>query len=229
MKTIQPILCVCAILLFIGCSSVYTPDGSATQVGLSENMTFFVTSKSLGDGANLGGLQGADAHCEALATSVGHGGKGWKAYLSTTGEGGVDARDRIGDGPWFNARGTAVAANLEQLHGENNINGNTALTETGGIVHGRVTENGWRAFHDMLTGTQSDGTAMTSAEDTTCSNWTSNDEGSVLLGHHNREGGGYDATSWVNAHASSGCSSESMATGAELFYCFASSAEVALE
>lgn len=219
MKTIRTSLCIGAVVFFCACSTVET---TSTPNALASNMSFFVTSKGLGDGANLGGLQGADAHCEVLATSVGHGGKNWKAYLSTTGAGGVDARDRIGEGPWFNAQGIPIAANLDQLHGENNINGETALTETGGIVHGRVTENGWRAFHDMLTGTQSDGTAVVSEEDTTCSNWTSNDEGSVLLGHHNREGGGYDATSWVNAHASAGCSSESMATGADLYYCFAS-------
>ena len=184
-------------------------------------MSFFVTSVSLGDGANLGGLAGADAHCETLASGVGQGGKEWRAYLSTTGEEGVDARDRIGDGPWFNAAGELIAADLAELHGDNNITGETAINEMGGGVPGRETENGLRAFHDMFTGTQSDGTAMTSEEDTTCSNWTSNDEGSVLLGHHNREGGGYDATSWVNAHASGGCSDESMATGLGLFYCFA--------
>ena len=196
------------------------------QIAVSPNMSFFVTSRGLGDGANLGGLEGADAHCEALAISMGQGGKEWRAYLSTTGEDGVDARDRIGEGPWFNAKGELIAANVDELHSENNITGATAITETGGLVHGRVTENGWRAFHDILTGTQSDGTASLSDEDTTCNNWNSNDEGSALLGHHNRRGGGYDATSWVNAHASSGCSPESMASGAELFYCFASSVEL---
>lgn len=219
MTNFQTVLLV-ATLLFVGaCSIVQTTD----EVDVPSNISFFVTSVGLGDGANLGGLKGADAHCEELAASVGQGGKTWRAYLSTTGAGGVNARDRIGEGPWFNARGELVAANLEELHGDNNITSETAITENGGGIPGRETENGWRAFHDMFTGTQSNGTAMISEEDTTCSNWTSNNQGSVLLGHHNREGGGYDATSWVNAHASGGCSDESMATGVGLYYCFASS------
>ena len=225
------ILCVLALLSFSSCTTVQAPNYlmETGQVSVYPTMSFFVTSRGLGDGANLGGLERADAHCEELAFGVGHGGKGWSAYLSTTGAAGVNARDRIGDGPWFNAHGVLIATDLDQLHGDNNITGATAVTETGGIVHGRVTENGWRAFHDMLTGSQSDGTALNSEQDTTCNNWTSNSEGSALLGHHNRRGGGYDATSWVNAHASSGCSPESMASGAELFYCFASSVEVAPE
>lgn len=193
------------------------------QVETSEKLSFFVTSVGLGDGGNLGGLAGADAHCETLANNVGQGGKGWRAYLSTTGAQSVNARDRIGDGPWFNARGEMVASNLEELHGENNIAGTTAINEVGGDVPGRDTENGYRMYYDMLTGTQKDGTALVSDDDSTCHNWTSNNEGSALLGHHNREGGGYDATSWVNAHASSGCSDESMPTGLGLYYCFASS------
>ena len=205
---------------------------SVTQTDISPKLSFFVTSVGLNGGSgNLGGLAGADAHCEALANRVGQGGKGWKAYLSTTSsttsstteEHGVDARDRIGKGPWFNANGEMIAGDLQQLHGENNVTGETAVTEVGNDIPGRDTENGYRTFHDMLTGTQKDGTASASDGDTTCHNWTSNDEGSALLGHNNREGGGYDATSWVNAHASNGCSAQSMPTGLGLYYCFASS------
>lgn len=208
--------------LLFGCAQTVVQQ-SNDQIGISPQMSFFVTSVGLGDGGNLGGLSGADAHCETLATSVGQGGKAWRAYLSTTGAHGVDARDRIGDGPWFNARGELIAANLEELHGDNNITGESAVTETGADVPGRDTENGWRPYHDMFTGTQNDGTSLDSDQDTTCNNWTSNNEGSALLGHHNRVGGGYDAPSWVNAHASSACSAESMNSSAGLFYCFASS------
>lgn len=211
---------VCVLLA--GCAQTVIQK-SDNQTEVSSQLSFFVTSVGLGDGGNLGGLDGADVYCEALASNVGQGGKGWRAYLSTTGAQSVDARDRIGDGPWFNARGELIAGNLDELHGENNITGETAITETGGDVPGRDTENGWRPYHDIFTGTQNDGTALVSEGDNTCHNWTSNSQGSSLLGHHNREGGGYDAASWVNAHASSACSPESMQSSAGLFYCFASS------
>jgi len=185
--------------------------------------SFFVTSTGLGDGANLGGIDGADAHCEALASNIGQGRKNWKAYLSTTGDNPIHARNRIGDGPWYNSRGVLVAQDVEQLHGENMIDGSTAITELAKEVHGRGQGDDWRSWHDILTGTQSNGFALISEEDTTCENWMSNSEGSAIVGHHNREGGGDDPTSWVSAHRSRGCSQEHLESsgGAGLFYCFA--------
>ena len=193
-------------------------------------MTFFVTSVGLGNGANLGGLAGADKHCQALAAAVGAGNNGmWRAYLSTSASGGqkaVNARDRIGNGPWYNAKNARIAQNVADLHGDtleqarrgNNVTKVTALNEKGDNVNG-VGDTPNR--HDMLTGSQLDGTAFTDGADHTCGNWTLSGAGTAQLGHHDRTGGG--ATSWNSIHASRGCSQENLVStgGAGLFYCFA--------
>lgn len=192
-------------------------------IAQSAKMNFFVTSEGMGDGANLGGLQGADDHCYLLGYATGAGDLTWRAYLSTTaanGQPAVNARDRIGEGPWFNYRGVEIAANLDELHGEdNNLNQETALTDKGRTVNGR---NDSPNQHDILTGSLPDGTASTSGEDTTCNNWTSNGEGSALVGHHDREGGGANPTSWNSAHGTRGCSQDSLIStgGNGYFYCF---------
>ena len=187
-------------------------------------MSFFITSTGPGNGADLGGLEGADGHCQALAEAVGGGDQTWRAYLSTTAADSaeaVHARDRIGAGPWHNAEGTLVAENLEDLHSENNKLGKeTSLTEEGEMVNGRGDDPN---MHDILTGSQRDGSAFSEGEDTTCSNWTSSGEGSARVGHHDREGGGEYPTSWNSAHGSDGCSQENLQStgGNGLFYCFA--------
>jgi hypothetical protein len=186
------------------------------------NMSFFLTSENSGKGADFGGLAGADAHCQALADTVGAGGKTWRAYLSTTGSGAVNARDRIGSGPWHNAKGVKVADNVENLHSaDNNLTKETVLNEKGEVVNGRGdTPN----RHDVPTGSNADGTAATGDSDTTCSNWTSSaEDGSARVGHHDRTGGGDDPTSWNSAHGSRGCSLENLrGTGGDgLIYCFA--------
>lgn len=193
-------------------------------------LSFFVTSEGTGKGANLGGLAGADAHCQKLATAVGAGNKIWHAYLSTQaadGKPAINARDRIGTGPWVNAKGAVVAKDVADLHGDtldaarrgNNLSRTTALTEKNEPIKGAGdTPN----QHDILTGSQTDGTAFSDSAEHTCKNYTSNaDEGSVQVGHFDRTGGGN--VSWNSAHASKGCSQEKLVStgGAGLFYCFA--------
>ena len=187
-------------------------------------MSFFITSAGPGDGANLGGLAGADAHCQKLAAAAGAGNRTWRAYLSIQAKDGkpaVNARDRIGAGPWFNAKGERIAQNLDELHSDtNNLTKQTQLTEKGDIVNGRGdTPN----RHDILTGSNLDGTALPAGQDTTCNNWTSNSEGSAQVGHHDRTGGGTNPSSWNSAHATKGCSQAALqGTGGDgLFYCFA--------
>ncbi len=184
-------------------------------------MGFFITSAPL-DGGNLGGLAGADRHCQALAAAAGAGNRTWRAYLSTQGAGAVNARDRIGSGPWANARGVVIAASVAELHGTNNLTKQTALTETGAVVNGRGdTPN----QHDILTGSQADGTAFAGDADRTCGNWTKNGEGSAMVGHHDRMGLNTEppALSWNTSHPSRGCDMPSLrATGGDgRFYCFA--------
>jgi hypothetical protein len=198
--------------------------GSSAIRAQNAPMTFFITSAGPGDGANLGGLAGADKHCQTLAAAAGAGNRQWRAYLSTQASGGqaaVNAKDRIGAGPWHNAKGVQVAANVAELHSDkNNLTKETQLTEKGAIVNGRGdTPN----RHDILTGSQLDGTAPAGADNMTCNNWTSNAAGSAHVGHHDRQGGGANATSWNFAHPSKGCSQENLrATGGDgLFYCFA--------
>ena len=199
-------------------------------------LSFFVTSVGIGDGANLGGLAGADAHCQKLATAVDAGNRTWRAYLSTQAtvdEPAINARDRIGQGPWYNADGVRIAVNLGQLHGDtlllarkgNFISIRTAVTENGDIVPGEVRIVGVPPVnqHDILTGTQPDGNAFTDTFDRTCSNWTSNrEDGSANVGHHDRITG-FTSQSWIDAHPSRGCSQENLIStgGAGQFYCFA--------
>ncbi len=189
-------------------------------------MSFFVTSAGKGDGANLGGIAGADAHCQALGAAAGRGNATWHAYLSTQGAGAVNARDRIGNGPWFNARGGRVSMNIAELHGDtvdqarigNPLGKQISLTEKQGIVNGvGDTPN----QHDMLTGSQPDGRGYTDAADHTCANWTSNNTGTAQLGHSDKQGG--NNSSWNSSHPSRGCSQPNLVAtgGAGLFYCFA--------
>ncbi len=193
---------------------------------LAQNtMSFFITSSGPGNGANLGGVAGADKHCQNLAAAVGAGNRTWRAYLSTSASGSqaaVNARDRIGHGPWSNVKGVRIAENVADLHGDkNNLTKQTALTEKGEVVSGRGDKPN---RHDILTGSQLDGTTLTGdPANTTCGNWTGSGEGSAQVGHHDRQGGGANATSWNSAHPSRGCSQENLqATGGDgLFYCFA--------
>jgi hypothetical protein len=189
-------------------------------------MGFFVTSAGPGKGADLGGLAGADAHCQRLAGAAGAGGRSWRAYLSTSAVGNdqpaVHARDRIGKGPWFNAKGVLIARDLAQLHGDNGITKATALDERGNAVKGRGdTPN----EHDILTGSRPDGTAFSPTPNLTCGNWTSSGDGQAFIGHHDRTGLVTDpwALSWNASHQTRGCGQEALKTtgGAGLFYCFA--------
>jgi hypothetical protein len=191
------------------------------------NMTFFVTSEGSGKGGDLGGLAGADAHCQALATAAGAGaGKTWHAYLSTNAAapgGAVNARDRVGKGPWQNAKGVVIATSVDDLHSDNNkISKETGLTEKGDVVKGvGDTPN----QHDMLTGTGTDGRAFGGNLNLTCNNWTSSNFGSAMLGHFDRKGNAETVFqhSWVSAHMSRGCTQPDLVAtgGAGLFYCFA--------
>jgi hypothetical protein len=189
-------------------------------------MSFFVTSAGPGDGANLGGIEGADRHCQQLAEAAGATGKAWRAYLSTQGAGAVNARERIGEGPWVNAKGEVIAPDVAALHGENNISKQTALTETGEIVNGRGDSPN---MHDILTGSQPDGTAFAEGEDRTCGNWTKNGQGAAMVGHSDRTGlnDSAEAKSWNSSHPSrgpdGGCSQADLQStgGNGLFYCFA--------
>jgi len=205
------------------------PQGGRGPAAAPQPMGFFVTSVGLGKGANLGGLAGADAHCQALAMAAGAGNRTWRAYLSTTGAGNqpaVNARDRIGAGPWYNSRGTLIANNVADLHGDvqrdrNTIMKDTALNEKGAGVNGRGDQPNQ---HDMLTGSDSTGRALPGDPNTqTCNNWTSDGAApnAAMLGHHDRNGGGN--TSWNAAHMSRGCSQDNLVAtgGAGLFYCFA--------
>jgi hypothetical protein len=203
---------------------LYAQDKKGAKGG--GDMTFFVTSAGKGNGADLGGLEGADAQCNALAKAAGSKHTDWKAYLSTTqpgGEAGVNARDRIGKGPWRNAKGVVVAKNVADLHSDkNNINKMTALTEKGEQVQGRGdTPN----EHDMLTGSDPEGMYSTAGGDTTCGNWTKSGEGSAIVGHHDRMGlkDTRHMKSWNSSHGSAGCSQEALVKtgGAGRFYCFA--------
>jgi hypothetical protein len=202
-----------------------TPSPSPRPTFAQQDMSFFITSVGSGDGANLGGLEGADKHCATLAEAAGVRGKTWHAYLSQQAVGGksaVHARDRIGKGPWKNAKGVVVATSVDDLHSEaNKLSKDNSLTEKGTVVNGRGdTPN----THDILTGSTLDGRVQPGDGDSTCSNWTSNAEtGSASVGHHDRQGGGANPTSWNFAHASRGCGQQNLqATGGNgLFYCFA--------
>lgn len=217
-------------LLVIATISVFA--GVHTANATDSSMSFFVTSTGAGDGANYGGLAGADAHCQKLAAAADAGGRTWRAYLSTSGKidfknpqnnvAAVHARDRIGKGPWYNARGVLIARDVEHLHGDNNINKENALSENGNPINGRGDKPN---EHDILTGSRSDGTAFAPFTDTTCQDWTSNDQGSAAVGHHDKTGLNNDSwsRSWNFSHQSRGCSQKGLQStgGAGLLYCFA--------
>lgn len=207
---------ILTLVLTLAGTLLVSPALAQTQPAMS----FFITSVGPGNGADLGGLAGADAHCQALAAAAGVDDLRWRAYLSAVATDSTDvihAKDRIGAGPWHNAMGVLVAEDLASLHGSNNLTKETAVTEAGEIVNGRGDSPN---RHDILTGSNADGTL---AVELTCGNWTSSGAGSAQLGHHDRTGGGADPTSWNSAHASSGCSAGNLrGTGGDgLFYCFA--------
>lgn len=189
------------------------------ELRLSPAMTFFITSTGRGFGGNLGGLAGADAHCLRLATAAGRGERTWRAYLSapaTSSQPAVHARDRIGTGPWVNALGVQIAASVAELHGDDSaLDRDTALSEKGTRI---ASER-----HDILTGSNPDGTLVEGPDDATCAGWTSHDAGRAMLGHHNRSGGGQRSSSWNSAHISRGCSQRALraSNGDGLLYCFA--------
>ena len=219
MKTLRTVAPLALLALgLVGCGTV--------ELYEQYNMTFFVTSTGSGRGADYGGLAGADAHCQALATAAGSGHRVWRAYLSASPSPASptqNARDRIGKGPWQNAKGVVIAQNVSELHGKNNLNKQTALTEKGEVVNGRGdTPN----THDILTGSQPDGTAIAGDPGkTTCGNWTMSGAGAAMVGHHDRLGLRDDApsVSWNSSHPSRGCSLDNLKAsgGAGLLYCFA--------
>ncbi len=203
---------VCSLIAF---AMVATLASTALAQGSQPDpMTFFVASVGSGEGANLGGLDGADSLCQSLAAEVGAGDRTWHAYLSTQGPNAVNARDRIGTGPWHNAQGTLIGNNVEELHGMGHrFTVMTVIDERGRRIPG----SGYVPNrHDVLTGSQPDGTAFTAGEDMTCNNWTSSSDGKARIGHHDR-------AAWNSAHDSRGCSQEQLrASGGDgLFYCFA--------
>ena len=208
--------------LRIGAAAIALSVSGAVYAQAAD-MTFFVTSAGSGKGADFGGLAGADKLCQTLAAAVGAGGKTWRAYLSTQGAGAVNAKDRIGNGPWQNVKGVVIAKNVAELHGDNNLNKQTGLTEKGDMVKDRDDPPNQ---HDILTGSQPDGTAFSGADDKTCGNWTkSGDDGSAIVGHVNRAGTSPPPgdKSWNSSHGSRGCSDPGLAStgGAGKLYCFA--------
>lgn len=228
MKRMRLVLVAVTIAVLPGSYLLFAqaPAGQPAAAAPRQPMSFFVTSVGKGDGANLGGLAGADAHCQALAKAAGVGDGVWRAYLSTQGAGAVSARDRIGNGPWYNFRGQVISTNQGILHGDtieqartgNPLGKQFALNEKGELVNGVGDKPNQ---HDILTGSTADGRAYTDTADHTCNNWTSNSAGSAQLGHHDKQGGGN--SSWNSAHPSKGCSQDNLigTGGAGLFYCFA--------
>lgn len=224
-KRMLPMLVLC-VAGTSACAQQSGAPRAAPQPPPPLPLGFFVTSVGIGDGANLGGLAGADRHCQALATKAGAGARVWRAYLSTQAtdvEPAVNARDRIGKGPWGNAKGIEIAGSVESLLYDNsNINYEHALTENGDKVNSRVGGDSPN-MHDILTGTQLDGTAFPAGKDMTCANWTSNDAGNAQVGHADRHRFTFPGSPWNAAHPSRGCSQEDLVAtgGAGLFYCFA--------
>ncbi|MFK7965463.1 MAG: hypothetical protein AB8C46_16000 [Burkholderiaceae bacterium] len=241
MKNLTPIsiIAIASAVLVGGCSAVQSTTEAVSNkvasvtgddVPATGPMSFFITSTGMGNGANLGGLAGADAHCQGLATSAdaAAGARTWRAYLSVPGKfgkpgvPGIHARDRIGAGPWYNAKGELIAKSVDHLHNGNKVGKATALDESGLEVNGRGDKPN---EHDILTGSRADGTAFAPQTDTTCKAWTSNDEGSAVVGHHDRTGPLPDnwSTSWNFSHQSAGCSEAALnkTGGSGRFYCFA--------
>ena len=212
-----------AAVLGVATLSLSVASGVYSQQAAPE-MSFFITSVGSGKGADLGGIEGADRHCQNLAAAAGAGKKTWRAYLSTTGSPSVNARDRIGKGPWYSSEGRLIARSVDELHTVNNINRLVAKDEKGQIVKGRGDRPN---THDILTGSMPDGRASAAKEDTTCGNYTKSTDGAgaVLLGHHDRSGLRDDepSRSWNYSHPSRGCSQANLVAtgGAGLFYCFA--------
>jgi hypothetical protein len=212
-------------LLFTSAALLSAAAATTSTVNSQQNeMSFFITSVGSGNGADLGGLADADAHCQALAEDAGSSGKTWRAYLSahaTARMPAVDARKRIGFGPWYNAEGVEIASNVNNLHGpNNNLNKQTGLTEDGNMVNGRGDSPNQ---HDILTGSTLDGREVEDGSNHTCNNWTSSGQGTAQVGHFDRTGGGANPTSWNSAHGSRGCSqSDLVGTGGNgYYYCFA--------
>jgi hypothetical protein len=213
-------------LLVLALSSQAQQQPTAPQQPQFPNMTFFITSAGPGKGADLGGLDGADAHCAVLAARHGAGGKNWRAYLSqqaVDGKPAVNARDRIGKGPWVNAAGTEIAANVDDLHdpAKNKINGETGMAENGKL---NMTRLHLLNQHDILTGSDENGRALPADKDMTCGNWTKSGDGAAMVGHHDRMGlnDSAQAKSWNASHPSRGCSMDQLKAsgGAAQFYCF---------
>jgi hypothetical protein len=211
---------------FAAASCGFLIAGACLAQTQPSTMSFFVTSVGVGKGADMGGIEGADRHCQTLAQGVGAGGKTWHAYLSTQGAGAVNAKDRIGKGPWTNAKGVVIAKDVAELHGANNLTKQTALTEKGDVVKDSSDPPN---MHDILTGTQPDGTAFPPDKDMTCGNWTKSGAGTAMVGHSNRMGldDSAAAKSWNSSHPSrgpdGGCSQNDLKStgGAGLLYCFA--------
>ncbi len=227
MRNSRFILGAATLLLATSMAFGQAKDGKGKgKGGPPPPMSFFVTSVGAGKGADLGGLAGADQHCQMLAAAVGRGSSTWHAYLSTQGAGAVNARDRIGTGPWYNAKSQQIAANVAELHGDtlelarmgNRITKTSALSEKGEILNGMGDQPN---EHDILTGSQPDGRAYTDADDHTCGNWTKSGDGTAQLGHFDRMGGGN--ASWNSVHPSRGCSQQNLVStgGAGKLYCFA--------
>ena len=205
---------IVAVIVFAPLAAILIDQAFAQQPAKGP-VGFFITSKTSGTG-NQGGLAGADKTCQALAMTAGAGNRMWRAYLSTNGPGGVNARDRIGTGPWYNVKGVLIAQNLAELHSDKaNINNDTALDEQGRTINSQGAPN----RHDILTGSTTDGRAT----EMTCENWTSSGAGSAMLGHHDRLARGTAGSPWNSAHPSKGCSADNLVAtgGAGLLYCFA--------
>ncbi len=221
MKTRQAML---ALAITVGFASGHALAAQPDPNAPPPPMGVFITSRGLGNGGNLGGLAGADAHCQALATEVGAGNRTWRAYLSTQGEGAVNARDRIGAGPWANSKGVVMATNLDSLMYDNsNFNYEFMLDEKGNHFSSRTDGTPDTTEHDALTGTQLDGTAFPAGEDRTCNNWTSSTEGSAWVGHADRYSFQVPGSPWNASHGTPGCTQENLISvgGAGLLYCFA--------
>ncbi len=225
------VLCTAVLSLLSAChltggGTSGTSDYGTSAKSSGSTMSFFLTSANPGKGGDLGGLAGADAYCKQLASSVGAGNKNWRAYLSampSNGQGAINARDRIGNGPWTNSKGVVVAKSVQDLHSDaNNLSKQTSLTEKAEVISGRGdTVNN----HDIMTGSTADGMTVNGTSDSTCGNWTKSGDGSAIVGHHDRQGLNDSAPmkSWNSSHPSRGCSLDALRAtgGGGLFYCFA--------